>query len=756
MSQLACPTCGALNPVGFGFCGSCGSSLERVCPTCGAANPPANRFCGSCGTGLGETPEASRGIEERKVVSMLFADLTASTEMASRLDPEDLRAVLRPFFDAMTEEIDRYGGTVEKYIGDAIVAAFGAPVAHEDDPERAIRCALAMQRRLPDLNDALAEQAGVELSLRIGINTGEVIAHSIEEGIVTGEAVNIAARFQSLAGPGSRRHRGANTPGHPPRIHVRRPGRGDGQGRRSSAPHLRGGRRGGPTRGGRPRDAVRRPRGRDGPGPAPVLAHREGGPSGPRHDRRAPGHREESPFARGGEGPRGGGCSGRSRSMPALRRRPHLLAPRRDPEEGRRDPRHRRIGDGPRQGASPAGPALPRRRGDRRDEHPALVDRRRARLRPADGGRAADGASHDRSSVAAVRRGAGRGSAVGRLDRGSALGRSEAARPRRSDRDESQRRDAPAVHGPTGAVRAASRVGRRRGEHDRDRPLTALGRRRGDADRTPVGRTGSGRDRGPDPPPFRGQPLLRGRAPADDDRGRDDRSTSPWLDARAGPRFGAPRHRARRHRVADRPPGTGREASDPGRVGDGTNLLARWALSARDARRRAAGGRVDLQGSGPGQRDIVGRGRTRAVVRPRADPRRRLHEHPEGTPSRGPRRRRSMDRGGDGGPSGGVRRDPRPPLLARRRPGEVGSVRVARGAAVAPRVRGGRGHRLVRSRPGGRGRVGRVDARGGLVLPREREGTARPVRRGPSRLRGRARETPRRRTDRPRPAPSRR
>ncbi len=202
MSELACPTCGALNQMGFAFCGSCGSSLERVCPTCGAANPPANRFCGSCGTALDEASESSPGIEERKVVSMLFADLTASTEMASRLDPEDLRAVLRPFFDAMTEEIDRYGGTVEKYIGDAIVAAFGAPVAHEDDPERAIRCALAMQGRLPDLNDALAEQAGVELSLRIGINTGEVIAHSIEEGIVTGEAVNIAARFQSLAAPG--------------------------------------------------------------------------------------------------------------------------------------------------------------------------------------------------------------------------------------------------------------------------------------------------------------------------------------------------------------------------------------------------------------------------------------------------------------------------------------------------------------------------------------------------------------------------
>jgi class 3 adenylate cyclase/tetratricopeptide (TPR) repeat protein len=133
---------------------------------------------------------------------MLFADLTASTELASRLDPEDLRSVLRPFFDAMVEEIDRYGGTVEKFIGDAIVAAFGAPVAHEDDPERAIRCALAMHRRLARLNVELAERAGGDLAMRIGINTGEVIAHSIEEGIVTGEAVNIAARFQAIAEPG--------------------------------------------------------------------------------------------------------------------------------------------------------------------------------------------------------------------------------------------------------------------------------------------------------------------------------------------------------------------------------------------------------------------------------------------------------------------------------------------------------------------------------------------------------------------------
>ena len=175
-----------------------------TCPTCGTANPSANRFCGNCGSPLArpEAPVLADG-EERKVVTTLFADLAASTEMASRLDPEDLRAVLHPYFDAMAREVDRFGGTVEKFIGDAVVAVFGAPVAHEDHPERAVRCALAMHRRLEDLNRDLADRAGGDLAMRIGVNTGEVIAHGIDEGIVTGEAVNIAARLQSLSEPGS-------------------------------------------------------------------------------------------------------------------------------------------------------------------------------------------------------------------------------------------------------------------------------------------------------------------------------------------------------------------------------------------------------------------------------------------------------------------------------------------------------------------------------------------------------------------------
>ena len=216
MTEVACPSCGEANPPGNRFCGSCGSSLDVSCGACGAMNPLANRFCGSCGTSLGPPTAASEPVstEERKVVTMLFADLTASTEMASRLDPEDLRAVLRPFYDAMAEEVERFGGTVERFIGDAVVAAFGAPIAHEDDPERSVRCAAAMHRHLAELNRELADRAGGDLAMRIGINTGDVIAHAIDEGIVTGEAVNIAARFQSLAEPGrivvgERTYRGA-------------------------------------------------------------------------------------------------------------------------------------------------------------------------------------------------------------------------------------------------------------------------------------------------------------------------------------------------------------------------------------------------------------------------------------------------------------------------------------------------------------------------------------------------------------------
>lgn len=202
--DLSCPSCGRANPAGFRYCGACGASLESSCPVCGAQIPSGFRFCGVCGASLAPAASAEPELEERKIVTVLFADLTASTELAARLDPEDLRVVLRRFFEAMVEEIERLGGTVEKFIGDAVVAVFGVPAAHEDDPERAVRAALAMQRRLATLNATAAGSPGVELAMRIGVNTGEVVtATGIDrENLVTGEPVNVAARFQAVAPAG--------------------------------------------------------------------------------------------------------------------------------------------------------------------------------------------------------------------------------------------------------------------------------------------------------------------------------------------------------------------------------------------------------------------------------------------------------------------------------------------------------------------------------------------------------------------------
>jgi class 3 adenylate cyclase len=144
-------------------------------------------------------------VEERKVVTALFADLVSSTELAARLDPEELSAVVRPFLLAMSEEIESFGGTTEKYAGDGVIAVFGAPAAHEDDPERAVRAALAMQDRLAALQADLSSRAGKQLEMRIGIETGEVVAAlgREAEGMLTGGALHVAARLQSAAAPGT-------------------------------------------------------------------------------------------------------------------------------------------------------------------------------------------------------------------------------------------------------------------------------------------------------------------------------------------------------------------------------------------------------------------------------------------------------------------------------------------------------------------------------------------------------------------------
>ena len=201
--MTACPACSSENPDGALFCSRCGRSLAagpETCPACGAELPADAKFCPRCGTPLEHKDEA-----ERKLVTVLFADLTGSTPLGEQLDPEDLKDVLEAFADAMRDEIEAEGGTVEKFIGDAVMAAFGVPVSHEDDATRALRAALRMRRRLEQLNAELGPRHGLALAMRIGVNTGEVLAARDarpEVGMVTGDAVNAAARLEQSAEPG--------------------------------------------------------------------------------------------------------------------------------------------------------------------------------------------------------------------------------------------------------------------------------------------------------------------------------------------------------------------------------------------------------------------------------------------------------------------------------------------------------------------------------------------------------------------------
>ena len=169
----------------------------QVCSSCGQESPDGFQFCGACGAPLAAAPAR----EERKVVTVLFADLVGFTSRAEQLDPEDVRATLSPYYARLRTEIERYGGTVEKFIGDAVMALFGAPVAHEDDPERAVRAALAIRDAIAGPGD---DTAGFELQLRIAVTTGEALIAlgarpSEGEGMASGDVVNTAARLQTAA-----------------------------------------------------------------------------------------------------------------------------------------------------------------------------------------------------------------------------------------------------------------------------------------------------------------------------------------------------------------------------------------------------------------------------------------------------------------------------------------------------------------------------------------------------------------------------
>ncbi|MGH2539065.1 MAG: adenylate/guanylate cyclase domain-containing protein [Actinomycetota bacterium] len=201
--MLSCPACGAANDADARFCSTCGVSLRPACAACGAQLPDGAGFCPACGTAV-HREDAAETLDERRVVSVLFADVAGSTTIGERLDPEQLREVLATYFGAMREEIEAEGGTVEKFIGDAVMAAFGVPVAHEDDPARALRSSLRMRHRLAAVNAELATSHDLSLRMRIGVNTGQVLATggaAPGEPMVTGDVVNTAARLQSAAEP---------------------------------------------------------------------------------------------------------------------------------------------------------------------------------------------------------------------------------------------------------------------------------------------------------------------------------------------------------------------------------------------------------------------------------------------------------------------------------------------------------------------------------------------------------------------------
>ena len=172
-----------------------------VCPSCGEENSERARFCQACGSALAVEPVRPKR-EVRKTVTILFSDLAGSTALGERLDPEALRTVMQRYFDGQRAVIERHGGVVEKFIGDAIMAVFGIPVLHEDDALRAVRAAVEMRESLRELNKELERDAGVTIRVRTGINTGEVVAGEGDETLVTGDAVNVAARFEQVAGEG--------------------------------------------------------------------------------------------------------------------------------------------------------------------------------------------------------------------------------------------------------------------------------------------------------------------------------------------------------------------------------------------------------------------------------------------------------------------------------------------------------------------------------------------------------------------------
>ncbi len=208
---MTCRHCGTSNVEGAKFCAECGTRLELSCPACGAKSS-GGRFCSECGTALPAEaaapadhpilpPQRPAPVAERRTTSVLFADLVGFTSISEARDPEETREFLTHYFQTARTVLERYGGTVEKFIGDAVMAVWGVPVSHEDDAERAVRAALDLVTAIAALGD---EVGGANVAIRVGVVTGEVAVTlgAAGEGMVAGDAVNTAARVQAAAGPG--------------------------------------------------------------------------------------------------------------------------------------------------------------------------------------------------------------------------------------------------------------------------------------------------------------------------------------------------------------------------------------------------------------------------------------------------------------------------------------------------------------------------------------------------------------------------
>jgi len=205
---VICSSCGSENDAGRKFCGECGAALARLCPACGAANPARVKFCGECGSSLASStatesvPAQAGPATERRLVSVLFADLVAFTALSEGRDSEEVRDLLSRYFETCRTVVERYGGVVEKFIGDAVMAVWGTPVAKEDDPERCVRAALELVEAVEELG---TEVGAPGLRARAGVLTGETTVDlaAAGQGMVAGDLVNTASRVQSAAEPGT-------------------------------------------------------------------------------------------------------------------------------------------------------------------------------------------------------------------------------------------------------------------------------------------------------------------------------------------------------------------------------------------------------------------------------------------------------------------------------------------------------------------------------------------------------------------------